>query len=164
MLAVQNGIFVFVILTLIVCDMRLWRVPRSFALPALTIGIFFGVIGTHPTLMERLVGIAGGFITLWCVHVISTFVLRIMHVLSDDEFAMGAGDPLMLAVVGSFMGYSKLPLVVFLGGVQGVLAYAVPKLFPRLAFEPPEKSTLAVMPFAVFLGLAALEVLLLASF
>lgn len=142
------------------CDLRTWRVPKGLALVALGTSFLFGAFFVQPNLWERAIGAALGFICLWCVLISSTFILRSLSYLKLDEFSLGAGDPLLLAVIGSFLGYAALPSVVFLGCLQGVASFYLLKRFPEHELHAPDKGTQKpAMPLGAFLCFAALELL-----
>jgi prepilin signal peptidase PulO-like enzyme (type II secretory pathway) len=154
-------LFSWLLIVLLLYDLRTWRVPGEIVVNGLCLAVLFAGLGEPPEWTERLLGAVFGFGILWCVLIISTYVLRRFGSLKENEFAVGSGDPLILCIIGAFMGYPALPAVLFWGGLQGVGAFVLMKLFPRhTGLSPWASSQTAFVPFGAFLCLAALELLI----
>ena len=73
------------------------------------------------SLVERLVGAGAAFGALAAVLLLCTAWLRARGRLTAQQTAMGWGDPLLLAGIGAYVGWSWLPGIVMLACIQGLL-------------------------------------------
>lgn len=149
----------WVLIVFLFFDLRYWRVPRKLAFASLGVSFGFGFLGVGLTLEDRVTGALSGFLFLWCLLVVSTWALRRFSRLGLDEFAIGAGDPLMLCVIGSFFGYLALSNILFLASVQAILLFWLPRIFGINSLSPPWASKADVSPLGAFMCLASLELL-----
>jgi leader peptidase (prepilin peptidase)/N-methyltransferase len=170
-------------------DLDTWEIPLVFPTVLAVTGLSMGGMGDfggHPWrmphwlqlalpdqgsgLLERAVGLSAGFLSLACINVVATYVARRRGMIDPGEFAMGWGDPLLIAGMGAVLGWHALPWLIFLASFQG----AVVGLALRLAGKmPAERETTkgeagdeswvpppSALPFGPFLALAGLEVAL----
>jgi prepilin signal peptidase PulO-like enzyme (type II secretory pathway) len=145
-------------IVILLSDLRHWRVPLPIVLIGAGWGLCVGAFTSEGLFFERAFGAIFGFTFLWCVLVVSTHLLRSLSYIAMDEFAMGTGDPWLLAVIGANMGVLHVPGVLFLASMQGIIAFLGSRLSSHLATLPswPNAHRHSV-PFGTFLCLAALE-------
>ena len=101
-------------LTLIDLDHKL--LPDSITLPLLWAGV---VIAAFPVcdkplftdLHSSVVGAVAGYLSLWTVY-------QLFKLITGKE-GMGYGDFKLLAAIGAWLGWQKLPLVILLSAVVG---------------------------------------------
>jgi len=97
---------------------------------------------------------------MWSFLALTTYLLRATKILHHDEFSLGSGDLLIVAVIGAFVGYIELPGVMLLGCSQAVIAFFVSRLFPSFALKSPKTEPGMSYPLAGFLCLSVLEILI----
>src|SRR5690606_24283748 len=99
------------ILTLIDLDEML--LPDQITLPLLWIGLLLSpwVLPVSPT--DAIIGAAAGYFALWSVF-------WLFKLLTYKE-GMGYGDFKLLALLGAWLGWQSLPLIVLLSSVIGAV-------------------------------------------
>ena len=70
---------------------------------------------------ERGIGAIAGFASFALLNVAATGLFRRTGRLPEDGWAMGWGDPVLLAGIGAVLGWRSLPLVVAVGSLQGAV-------------------------------------------
>jgi leader peptidase (prepilin peptidase) / N-methyltransferase len=101
-------------LTLIDLDHKL--LPDSITLPLLWAGVVIAAfpVGDKPLftdLHSSVVGAVAGYLSLWTVY-------QLFKLMTGKE-GMGYGDFKLLAAIGAWLGWQKLPLVILLSAVVG---------------------------------------------
>lgn len=111
------------------------------------------------SLNDRILGLLGGFLSFAGVNVIATAILRKTQRLLAHQWAMGWGDPILLAGIGFFVGISHLLLVIFLASALGALVGIVQKMMGQ---HPDKADDIAdgALPYGPFLALAGIYVYL----
>jgi leader peptidase (prepilin peptidase) / N-methyltransferase len=154
-------------------DFDLWIIPDGVTLPAMLVGfvgntvigrvhlvpawveqtsIFAGAppdvprwFSQHPHLHGLLVAVAGFIVgggIVWIVRILGQWALR--------QEAMGFGDVVLMAMIGSFIGWQASVIVFFLAPVMAILVVLV-----RLMISPDR-----AIPYGPYLSLATLATLL----
>jgi prepilin signal peptidase PulO-like enzyme (type II secretory pathway) len=141
-------------------DLRQWRVPVTPSLLAFFLGLSFSSFQISASFTERVLGALGGVLFLWSVLVLTTYFSRRQGVLKDDEFSVGTGDFLIVAVIGAFIGYTKMPQVIALGSLQAIILFVLGKFSSAFALLSPWPDSKASYPLAAFLCLAVIEILI----
>jgi leader peptidase (prepilin peptidase)/N-methyltransferase len=98
-------------LTMIDYDHQL--LPDSITLPFLWLGIICNIFGMFTTVYASLFGAIFGYLVLWIVYI--SFKL-----LTGKE-GMGYGDFKLLAMLGAWLGWQMLPLIIIVSSVLGAL-------------------------------------------
>jgi leader peptidase (prepilin peptidase) / N-methyltransferase len=182
LLGLERFCFAILLIAIAFVDIDTWTIPYELVLPGAVFGLGFALVGfwantigatvvpltanLEEALISRILGGVFGFLGLNAFRVLSTVYLRKRGRLAEDQEAMGLGDPLLLGMMGMFLGWPVLPLILFLGAVQGTFAGLILKLAGKLkapqvavetaddAWTPPSDS----IQFGPFLALAGLEV------
>ncbi|HWE35485.1 MAG TPA: prepilin peptidase [Isosphaeraceae bacterium] len=142
-----------------VLDLALLRRPGRLGL-----GLFGAFVGWQAALRTGtapwgsvVVGVEclliGGAI-VWAIRVVGSILLR--------KEAMGFGDVTLMAMIGSFVGWQPLPMVLFLGAMLG-LVHALLRFFAivlRWLRGGKFGGALRPIPFGPYLSLAAIVLLL----
>lgn len=132
-------IFTAILIVLFGTDMQTMRLPNVVTLPGLAVGLAFS-LAQPPGLLSSAVGAAFGAAILW--------LIRWAWFRATGVEAMGLGDVKMLAMIGAFLGWQQVWVVLFLaslsGGVVGVI------LLRRRG-----RSLASRLPFGTFLAVAA---------
>lgn len=127
--------FALIALAFIDLDTRL--LPDAITLPVLWLGLLFNVFGVHATLPSAVLGAAAGYVVLWAVF-------HVFRAVTGKE-GMGHGDFKLLAMLGAWLGWESLPLVVLLSSASGVLVGGA-----MIALRRRERAS--PMPFGPFLA------------
>jgi len=158
---IEQSTFALFMIYFMGVDLRQWRVPVFPALIAIAFGISFSFLHIGATLIERSLGALGGVLFLWSVLVVTTYYSRYLGLIKSNEFSLGSGDFLIVSIIGSFVGYLQMPLVLALGCSQAVALFVLGKIFPSLALLSPWSEMKSSYPLGAFLCLAALEILII---
>ncbi len=161
-------VFACVLVAIAWIDIDTWTVPNSMWIALAVSGVGFACASAVRAddwwvLWSRLIGAAGGGLMLSLVVVVATGVLRRTKKLAPDEWAMGWGDPLILIGVGAFVGYARLPLVLFLASLQGAIIGIALKASGKLNWSEPVSADdpwippQGALPFGPFLALGGLQ-------
>jgi len=144
MLAALGLTWALIALTGIDIDHQL--LPDSITLPLMWIGLALSLAypqaGTHTLFIDpvtALVGAMAGYLSLWSVY-------WLFKIITGKE-GMGYGDFKLLAVLGAWLGWQMLPLIIILSAVVGaVVGIAMIVLFRHQASKP--------IPFGPYLAAA----------
>lgn len=98
-----------VALTMIDIDHQL--LPDSITLPLLWAGLLLNTTGVYTDLQASVIGAAAGYLSLWSIYW--------LFKLATGKEGMGYGDFKLLAVLGAWMGWQALPMVILLSSVVG---------------------------------------------
>ena len=101
------------LLALAVIDLETMLLPDDITLPLLWLGLLVNTQGLFAPLAAAVIGAAAGYLSLWLVY--QGFRL------ATGKEGMGFGDFKLLAVVGAWLGWQMLPLVILLASVVGAI-------------------------------------------
>jgi len=87
--------------------------PDSITLPFLWLGILANMSGLFTDINSSLFGVMAGYLSLWTVYMI-------FKLLTGKE-GMGYGDFKLLAMLGGWMGWQMLPLIIILSSAVGAV-------------------------------------------
>lgn len=132
------------LLAMSVIDIQKQLLPDRLTLPLLWLGLLFNLGHVFTDIGSAVIGAAAGYLVLWNVY-------HAFRLLTGKE-GMGYGDFKLLALLGAWFGWQRLPMVIILAaGVGAVLGLAL-MAGKRLQQGQP-------MPFGPFLAAAGLIVL-----
>jgi leader peptidase (prepilin peptidase)/N-methyltransferase len=139
LLLASRLVFTSLLIVLFGTDLDTQRLPNVLTLPGIAVGIAFS-LGTPPGLVDSLLGAALGAGILLAV--------RWLWLWLRGVDGMGLGDVKMLAMIGAFLGWRQIWVVLFLSSLTGaVLGVALSRLQGR--------SLQSRLPFGTFLAIAA---------
>jgi len=98
-------------LTFIDLDHQL--LPDKITLPFVWLGIFFNLFGIYTDLVSSVIGAIAGYLSLWSIY-------HLFRLVTGKE-GMGYGDFKLLAVLGAWMGWQYLPVIVLLSSLVGAV-------------------------------------------
>ncbi len=99
-------------LTMIDFDTQL--LPDNITLPLLWLGLLISLLQISDIpLKDSLIGAMAGYLSLWSVY-------QLFKLVTGKE-GMGYGDFKLLAVLGAWLGWQALPLILFLSALVGAL-------------------------------------------
>ena len=99
-------------LTMIDFDTQL--LPDNITLPFLWLGILMSLLGiSGVTLSNSIIGAMAGYLSLWTIY-------QVFKLLTGKE-GMGFGDFKLLALLGAWLGWQALPLILLLSALVGAI-------------------------------------------
>jgi leader peptidase (prepilin peptidase)/N-methyltransferase len=132
-------IFAAALVVLFGTDLETQRLPNVITLPGIVVGVVQSV-WLPPGIADSLIGAVLGGAILWAI--------RWAWFRATGVEAMGLGDVKMLAMIGAFLGWRQVWVVLFLASIAGALV----GLFLAAGRG---RSLQMRLPFGTFLALAA---------
>jgi leader peptidase (prepilin peptidase)/N-methyltransferase len=139
LLLASRLVFTAMLVTLFGTDLETQRLPNVVTIPGAVLGVVAS-LWLPPGIVTSLVGLALGAGVL--------LLVRWVWMRATGVEAMGLGDVKMLAMVGAFLGWQQVVVVLFIGSVSGAL------LGIALAASRG-RSMQSKLPFGTFLAMAA---------
>lgn len=101
------------LLALAAIDIDTQLLPDKITLPVLWLGLLFslGHVFTDP--VSAVIGAVAGYLSLWCVY-------QAFKLLTRKE-GMGYGDFKLYALLGAWLGWQNLPLVILIAAAAGAV-------------------------------------------
>ena len=87
--------------------------PDTITLPFLWLGLAFNLFGTFTDTQSSLIGAMAGYSVLWLIYILFKLV--------TGKEGMGYGDFKLLAMLGAWMGWQMLPLIILLSALVGAV-------------------------------------------
>ena len=101
------------LITLSFIDIDHQLLPDDITLPFLWLGLLFGFFSIFTDISSSLIGSMAGYMILWSIYIA-------FKILTGKE-GMGHGDFKLLAMLGAWMGWEMLPLIIILSSFCGAL-------------------------------------------
>jgi leader peptidase (prepilin peptidase)/N-methyltransferase len=139
--ALGAAAFGWALLALAVIDFDTQLLPDDITLPLLWAGLLVNFGGLIAPLGAAVIGAVAGYLALWLVY----WAFK----LATGKEGMGHGDFKLLAAIGAWLGWQKLPLVILLASVVGAAVGIALIVFARRGREKP-------IPFGPYLAAAGL--------
>ena len=134
-------LFISSLVTISFIDFHHQIIPDSISLPGIISGLLVSILLGHISWQDSLIGIIAGGGSLYLVAFIYERI--------TGKEGMGGGDIKLLAMIGAWMGWRPLPLIVMISSMTGVLIGYTFILLTRKGFR-------ARIPFGPFLSLGAI--------
>jgi len=131
--------FTAALIVLFGTDMETMRLPNVITLPGIVVGLVCS-IWLPPGIVASLIGAALGAAIPWLIAWV-WFRLRGVE-------GMGQGDVKMLAMIGAFLGWQQVLVVLFFGSLAGAVVGIV-------VLGMRKRSLATKLPFGTFLAVAA---------
>jgi leader peptidase (prepilin peptidase)/N-methyltransferase len=113
--------------------------PDSITLPLLWLGLLLSIFNLFTDSHDSIIGAIAGYLSLWSVY-------QLFKLLTGKE-GMGFGDFKLLAMLGAWLGWQLLPLIILLSSLLGaIIGITMIITTKRDALKP--------MPFGQYLALA----------
>ena len=106
-------IFVWSLIALAVIDLDTQLLPDDITLPLLWIGLLVNINHGFTDIQSAVIGAIAGYLSLWSIY-------WCFKLITGKE-GMGYGDFKLLAAIGAWLGWSKLPLVILSSSLVGAL-------------------------------------------
>jgi leader peptidase (prepilin peptidase)/N-methyltransferase len=101
------------LIPLTVIDLDHQLLPDSITLPFLWVGLALNLSGLFTDINSAIIGAIAGYLSLWSVY-------WGFKLLTGKE-GMGYGDFKLLALLGAWMGWQMLPLIILLSSLVGAV-------------------------------------------
>jgi leader peptidase (prepilin peptidase) / N-methyltransferase len=138
-------IFTWALLALSVIDLRTSLLPDAITLPVLWLGLILNLGGMFTDTTSSLIGAVAGYLSLWLLY-------HGFRLLTGKE-GMGFGDFKLFALIGAWLGWQFLPLVILLSSLVGaVVGITLIVVYGRDRAQP--------IPFGPYLAAAGFIALL----
>ncbi|OOG23602.1 prepilin peptidase [Thioalkalivibrio denitrificans] len=138
-------LFTWALLALSVIDIRTMLLPDSITLPMLWLGLVLNLAGVFTDTTSSLLGAVTGYASLWILY-------HGFRLLTGKE-GMGFGDFKLFAMIGAWLGWQFLPLVILLASLVGAVVGIALILFQGRDRAQP-------IPFGPYLAAAGFIALL----
>jgi len=127
------------LISLTLIDAQKQLLPDNITQPLLWLGIIINLSALFTSIESSIIGAITGYLILWSIY-------QLFKLVTGKE-GMGYGDFKLLAVLGAWMGWEMLPLIIVLSSVVGaVIGIAM------IAFKKHDKSV--PIPFGPYLAIA----------
>jgi len=143
--AVSAILLSWALITLTLIDYDHQLLPDNITLPFLWLGIICNIFGIFTDLYSSVIGAIAGYLVLWSVYIIFKLV--------TGKEGMGYGDFKLLSLLGAWLGWQFLPLIIIVSSLLGAIVG-----IGLIVFKAHEKSQ--PIPFGPYLALAGLIALL----
>ncbi len=114
-------VLTWALIALSVIDFDHQLLPDSITLPFLWLGLILSLFPLFADMRAALIGAIAGYLSLWLVY-------QVFKLVTGKE-GMGFGDFKLLALLGAWLGWQALPIVILLsslvGAVVGVILITV---------------------------------------
>jgi leader peptidase (prepilin peptidase)/N-methyltransferase len=133
-------VFTAMLIVLFGTDLETQRLPNVITLPGIVIGALASLVLPPPAIVDSLIGITLGGGILW--------VIRWGWKRATGVDGMGLGDVKMMAMIGAFLGWQQVWLVLFLSSLAGAVVGVGLTVLGKRSLQTR-------LPFGTFLALAA---------
>ncbi|MBI2994011.1 MAG: prepilin peptidase [Gammaproteobacteria bacterium] len=139
--AASAALLTWSLIALSIIDLDHQYLPDDITLPMLWLGIFCSLLslGAFVDVKSSLVGAMGGYVLLWLVY-------KLFKAATGKE-GMGYGDFKLLAMLGAWLGWQMLPLIILVSSLCGSIVGIGLILSRRLSRSQP-------IPFGPYLAVA----------
>jgi leader peptidase (prepilin peptidase) / N-methyltransferase len=101
------------LIALSVIDFDHQLLPDDITLPFLWIGLLLSLFGLFADSTSSIIGAVAGYLSLWSVYILFKW--------ATGKEGMGHGDFKLLAMLGAWMGWQSLPVIILLSSVVGAV-------------------------------------------
>lgn len=160
--------FVMCLLAIALIDLELMVIPMALVYPTAILGLInalaepqMGLSGfwlwskIEPQFGDRLAALTGslaGLLLGW----LSLKAVSVGYKIARGHEGMGDGDPPLLAMIGAFLGWRSVPLVILWSTLIGLASVVLLMITTKKSQKPDEGWGMKALPFGPFLVLGAL--------
>ena len=131
--------FTWALISLSFIDLEHQLLPDDITLPFLWLGIICNMFNLFTDIYSSVIGVIAGYGLLWIVFISFKFL--------TGKEGMGYGDFKLTAMLGAWLGWQLLPLIIFLSSIAGAISGICLILFADHDRKIP-------IPFGPFLAIA----------
>jgi len=107
-------VLLWALITMAAIDFDTQLLPDILTLPVMWLGLIFSTTSaSFVTPTDSIIGAAAGYMVLWTIY-------QLHHRLTGRE-GMGYGDFKLLALIGAWLGWDKLPFVLLISAGTGMV-------------------------------------------
>ncbi|MEL4012904.1 prepilin peptidase [Dryocola clanedunensis] len=139
LLAMALALCVWLLIALIAIDIDQMLLPDVLTLPLLWLGLLTNLHGALVPLSDAVLGAVVGYLSLWLLY----WGLR----LATGKEGLGYGDFKLLAALGAWCGWQRLPMLLLVAALAGMLIFLLLRLSGRAGRGEP-------LPFGPCLALS----------
>jgi len=132
-------VFTWCLIALTFIDFEHQLLPDTISLPLLWLGLLINISGLFTDLTSAVIGATAGYLSLW--------IIAKLFELITGKVGMGNGDFKLLALLGAWLGWQILPLIVLLSSFIGAIVGINLMLFKKHGRNVP-------IPFGPYLAIA----------
>jgi leader peptidase (prepilin peptidase)/N-methyltransferase len=137
------GLFLFSsLLAIFFIDLKYQLIPDVITLPGIIAGFIFSFLSKSPPFLQSLIGLFAGGGILYLIAITGDKIFR--------KESMGGGDIKLAAMLGTFLGWKMVLLVIFLASFLGAIAGIIFIIFSK------QVRGNRLIPFGPFLAVSAL--------
>ncbi len=129
----------WLLICLTMIDFDHYLLPDNLTLPFLWVGLLLALLGVFTNPFDAIIGAILGYMVLWSVY-------WAFKLLTGKE-GMGYGDFKLLALLGAWMGWQALPIIILLSSLVGAVVGIL-----LIVFKNHDKSK--PIPFGPYLAAA----------
>jgi leader peptidase (prepilin peptidase)/N-methyltransferase len=107
-------IFTWSLISLSAIDIDYQILPDAITLPMLWMGLTLSLFPVFADTRSSITGAIAGYLSLWAVY-------QVFRLLTGKE-GMGYGDFKLLAMLGAWMGWKALPIIILMSSVVGAIS------------------------------------------
>ena len=117
-----------------VIDFHTKLLPDNITLPLIWLGLLFNLFNTYTSLQSAVIGAIAGYLSLWSIY-------HLFRLITGKE-GMGYGDFKLLAMLGAWLGWESLFMIVMISSVAGsvvgiaMIALKQHELNQKMSFGP----------------------------
>ena len=148
-LAIATSLLGWWLLVIAALDLEHHWLPNRLTLPLIPAGLAVAWLGLGPSLEERAIGAAAGFIVLAAIALLYRRI--------RGREGMGGGDPILLAGIGAWVGALQLPSILVGAGLLGLVAVAL------MALRGEAVTSTSKLPLGTLMAVAAWPVWLVVA-
>jgi leader peptidase (prepilin peptidase)/N-methyltransferase len=138
LLALAAAFYLCSLLILTILDYQYHVLPDSITLPILWLGLLVNTFDFFVPLEDAVIGAIVGYLSLWLIYWIHNWL--------TGKTGLGYGDFKLLALLGAWLGWQELPLIV-------VCASAIGLIYAAVEFWRGHLSRTTPLPFGSFLAI-----------
>lgn len=137
-------LFTWSLISLALIDFHSTLLPDSITLPLMWLGLVISLAPVFVDSHQAIIGAAAGYMSLW-------LVFQLFKLITGKE-GMGFGDFKLLAALGAWLGWMKLPLIILLSSLTG----AVIGIMMMVVFKHQRDKPIPFGPYLAIAGWIAL--------
>ncbi|OON64265.1 prepilin peptidase [Massilia sp. KIM] len=137
--------FAYLLIAMTFIDFDTQLLPDDLTYPLIWTGLLVNMNGNFVPLRDAVIGAVAGYLVLWAVYW--------LFKLATGKEGMGYGDFKLLAGLGAWLGWAKLPAIILLSSVVGAVVGICLIVFAKRSRNKP-------IPFGPYLAAAGLITLL----
>jgi len=142
-------ILIYALIVLCFIDLDHFLLPDSLTIPLIWLGLFFNSFAIYVNLNDAVYGAIFGYLILWAIFWVFKWI--------TGKNGFGYGDFKLLSALGAWLGWTSLPMIVFISTLVGSVVGITLLLFKKINRETP-------IPFGPYLIIAGIAALLLPQF